>query len=61
MSLVDVPAFSFLSIEGIDARPESPDFTGAIQALFTLSYKIKFASKKQMDRDYTIMPLEAFW
>jgi hypothetical protein len=61
ISFVDVPMFSFLSIEGIDARPDSPDFTGAIQALFSLSYKVKFASKKQLGRDYAVMPLEAFW
>jgi len=61
IGFVDVPTFSFLSIEGIDARPDSPDFTGAIQALFSLSYKVKFASKKQLGRDYAVMPLEALW
>jgi hypothetical protein len=58
---VDVPAFNFLMIDGCDARPESEGFQQAIQALFSLSYKIKFYIKKSQGIDYGVMPLEGLW
>jgi len=59
--IVNIPSFNFLTIDGCDARPESKDFQEAIQALFTLSYKIKFESKKKYNKDYVVMPLEGLW
>lgn len=59
--LIRVPKFQFLKVSGINATPESADFQNAIQALFTLSYKIKFHSKTEKGMDYVVMPLEGLW
>jgi hypothetical protein len=59
--IITIPKFLFLMIEGVDARPESKDFQEAIQALFSVAYKIKFTVKKEQQFDYTVMPLEGLW
>lgn len=59
--IVEVPEFQFLMIDGVDARPESEGFQRAIQALFSISYKTKFAIKKSRNLDYVVMPLEGLW
>ncbi|MDX1941537.1 MAG: GyrI-like domain-containing protein [Saprospiraceae bacterium] len=59
--IVEVPEWQFLMIDGKDARPESKDFQEAIQALFSVSYKTKFAIKKSQNIDYGVMPLEGLW
>ena len=58
---VEVPPLNFLMIDGIDARPASRKFQNGIQALFGVSYKIKFISKKRLGSDYVVMPLEGLW
>ncbi len=59
--IVDVPEFKFLMLSGENALPDNPVFPGSIQLLFGLSYKMKFNSKKNKKRDYTVMPLEGLW
>ncbi len=65
--LVDVPEFQFISIDGIVRAGvkvnASPDFTLAMEALYGISYTLKFASKlrKENPVDYTVMALEALW
>lgn len=59
--IVEIPSFNFLMIDGIDARPESESFQEAIRALFSVSYKAKFLSKKELGKDYVVMPLEGLW
>ncbi|MBN1410707.1 MAG: GyrI-like domain-containing protein [Spirochaetales bacterium] len=59
--LVEIPERRFLMIDGMDARPESESFQQAINALFSVSYKIKFGVKKKEGKDYTVMPLEGLW
>jgi hypothetical protein len=64
---VDVPAFQFAMVDGIVKADETPgtsvDFGDAMQALYGISYTLKFASKlsKTDPRDYTVMALEALW
>ncbi len=58
---VDVPEYSFLMCQGEDARIEGPVFTQIIQALFPVAYKVKFMSKKELELDFSVMPLEGLW
>lgn len=32
-----------------------------MEALFQVSYKVKFISKKEKSQDYVVMPLEGLW
>jgi hypothetical protein len=60
-SVVEVPEFNFLMIDGMNANPDNEAFQNAIQSLFAMSYKLKFLSKDKYTKDYVVMPLEGLW
>jgi hypothetical protein len=60
VSVVDVPAMNFLMIDGQGA-PSSSQYMQSIEALFTVSYTLKFMVKKAQGIDYAVMPLEGLW
>lgn len=60
--MVDVPEFSFLMIDGHGDPNVSASFAQAVEALYSVSYTLKFALKggaRQLD--YRVMPLEGLW
>ena len=59
--IVDVPAMQYLKIDGHGDPNTSPTYAEAIQALFPVAYKLKFASKRVLGRDYVVTPLEGLW
>ncbi len=67
VELVDVPELQFAMIDGaIEPGSEpglSPAFAEALQALYGISYTLKFTAKKRevSPIDYTVMGLEALW
>lgn len=62
VTAVDVPAFDFLMLDGQGDPNESQSYADAVEALFTLSYGLKFAVKKgPLAVDYGVMPLEGLW
>jgi hypothetical protein len=58
--VLDVPRASYLMIDG-EGDPNTPVFAEATEALYPLAYTLKFASKRELDRDYVVMPLEGLW
>ena len=60
-SVVTVPAFSFLMIDGQGDPNVSQSYSDAVQALYTLAYTLKFHLKKTGGADYGVMPLEGLW
>ncbi len=61
IAIVDVPELSFLKIDGKGA-PGSGTFGDAIEALYAVSYTLKFMVKKgPQQTDYGVMPLEGLW
>ncbi len=60
-SIVEVPAMQFAMIDGKGDPNVSPDYAAAVQWLYGLSYTLKFMSKKELQRDYTVPPLEGLW
>jgi hypothetical protein len=59
---VMVPKLRFLAIEGEGDPNSSHDFQSAVEALFTLSYTLKFSIKKSdPPKDYKVGPLEGLW
>jgi hypothetical protein len=67
VGLVDVPPFQFAMIDG-QIEPghvpgDSPSFQQAFEALYGISYTLKFASKLHPDNpvDYKVMAMEALW
>jgi len=67
VEVVEVPEFQFAMIDGrIEPGEEpgtSPAFQQALQALYGVSYTLKFMSKQREANpiDYTVMPLEGLW
>lgn len=59
--IVTVPKMNYLSIEGQGDPNTSKEYKDAIEALFSLSFKVKFISKKELEKDYAVMPLEGLW
>jgi hypothetical protein len=60
-SLVDVPPMHAIGIDGHGDPNTSPDYAAAVEALYAHSYAIKFASKKELGRDFVVAPLEGLW
>jgi hypothetical protein len=59
--LVEVPEMTFLMIDGAGAPEGSQEYVDAIRALYSVSYGVKFALKRNAGLDYTVMPLEGLW
>ncbi|WP_182112399.1 MULTISPECIES: GyrI-like domain-containing protein [unclassified Actinotalea] len=60
-SLVTVPPASFLMVDGHGDPNTSSAYRDAVSSLYPLAYALKFLSKVELGRDYTVMPLEALW
>ena len=60
-SLVEVPPARYLMIDGAGDPNTSPEYAAAIETLYPMAYGLKFASKRELDRDYVVMPLEGLW
>nr|WP_196791671.1 GyrI-like domain-containing protein [Motilibacter deserti] len=59
--LVDVPPLTYLMVDGHGDPNTSAAYTEALEALYPLAYALKFASKRELGRDYVVPPLEALW
>lgn len=59
-ALVELPPQNVFAIDGQGDPNTSPDFALAVQALYQLSYTLKFYLKKD-GYDYGIAPLEGLW
>lgn len=59
---VQVPAFTFLMVDGQGDPNTSGTYAEAVEALFSVSYTVKFMVKKgPSQQDYAVMPLEGLW
>ena len=61
VNLVDVPQMNFVMIDGSGDPNKAQEYRDAIEALYAVSYSIKFAVKKDQGMDYGVMPLEGLW
>ncbi len=59
--ILEVPELQYLMIDGVGDPNTSPAFAEAVEALYPVAYKLKFASKRDLGRDYVVMPLEGLW
>lgn len=58
---IEVPVFNFLMIDGEGNPNTCCSYRESVEALFSVSYTIKFALKKGIALDYVVMPLEGLW
>ena len=59
--IVNVPEMQFLMVDGHGDPNVAQEYQDALEALYAVAYKIKFASKKQLGKDYVVPPLEGLW
>jgi len=60
-TVVDVPEMQFLMVDGHGDPNTAQEYKDAIEVLYAVAYKMKFASKKTLEKDYTVPPLEGLW
>ena len=60
-AVVEVPPLRYLMVDGEGDPNTAPAYAEAIEALFSVSYTVKFMVKKGQALDYAVMPLEALW
>lgn len=58
--LVEVPPLRYLAVNG-GGGPYGETYRAGVEALFALSYAIKFAVRTETGIDYGVMPLESLW
>jgi hypothetical protein len=58
---VEVPPMQFLMLDGRGDPNTAQEYQDAIEALYAVAYKIKFISKKTLEKDYVVPPLEGLW
>jgi hypothetical protein len=62
VELVDVPEMNFLMVDGAGNPNSTQSYAEAIEALYALSYALKFMVKKgEIAIDYGVMPLQCLW
>lgn len=60
-ALVDVPEMAFLMIDG-HGNPNTADaYREAVEALYSVSYAVRFAAKQQLGQVHVVGPLEGLW
>lgn len=60
-ALVEVPEMQYLAVDGHGDPNTAQAYADAIEALFGVSYTLKFDSKNTLGRDFVVGPLEALW
>lgn len=58
---VDPPRLRFVKVDGAGDPNQSPAYRRAVEWVFSVSYAMKFASKRTLDRDYVVPPLQGLW
>src|SRR5690554_3006967 len=59
--IVEVPPMRYLAVDGHGDPNTSHLYVEAIEALYSVSYALKFDSKKRLGRDFVVGPLEGLW
>lgn len=62
VEIVEVPQMNFLMVDGEGDPNTAKSYSEAIEALYPISYTLKFMAKKgELGIDYGVMPLEGLW
>ncbi len=59
--IVHVTAFNFVKIDGQGDPNTSETYRNAVEALYTVSYALKFTLKRNALLEYKVFPLEGLW
>jgi len=59
--IIEVPEFQYLMVDGHGNPNTSESFKEAVEALYSLSYTLKFEIKKRLEIDYPVLALEGLY
>ncbi|WP_017793938.1 GyrI-like domain-containing protein [Leucobacter salsicius] len=59
--MLELPEMRYLMIDGAGDPNTSAEYAAALAALYPVAYALKFASKRELGRDYVVPPLEGLW
>ncbi|WP_103662935.1 GyrI-like domain-containing protein [Microbacterium sp. CJ77] len=59
--IVTVPPMRYVAVDGMGDPNTAQSYADALATLYHVAYALKFLSKRELDRDYVVMPLEALW
>lgn len=59
--VVEVPELKYLMIDGHGDPNSAQEYSEALEVLYPIAFKLKFASKRELGRDYVVPPLEGLW
>ena len=59
--IIDVPPMNYAMVHGAGNPNDNPAFRQAFEALFGVSYTLRFGLKKQGVAEYRVGPLEGLW
>lgn len=59
--VLQIPVMRYLMVDGHGDPNTSSAYTQALEALYPVAYTLKFASKRELGRDYVVPPLEGLW
>jgi hypothetical protein len=59
--IVEVPRLQYLMLDGRGDPNTSHAYPEALAALYPVAYRLKFASRRELGRDYVVPPLEGLW
>ncbi|AQP46180.1 GyrI-like domain-containing protein [Tessaracoccus flavus] len=59
--VVTVAPLRFLMLDGEGDPNTAVGYRESLETLYPVAYKLKFFSKKELGRDFTVMPLEGLW
>jgi hypothetical protein len=60
-AIVEVPPIKYLMIDGHGDPSTAQEYADALEALYAVSYRAKFISKDELEKDYVVPPLEGLW
>lgn len=61
VEVVDAPAMNFLMVDGVGDPNSSQPYMDALEALYALTYTLKFGLKQVEGVNYRVAPLEGLW
>ncbi|NLG26562.1 MAG: hypothetical protein GX557_01540, partial [Chloroflexi bacterium] len=56
-----MPPLNYLMLDGVGDPNSAQQYAEALEALYALSYALKFACKRRLGVDYVVSPLEGLW
>lgn len=59
--MVKLPSMAYLMVDGAGDPNTSPEYVEAIEALYSVSYALKFYCMNELAKDYVVPPLEGLW